>query len=165
MTSTTINTAYSTPATLKGTAQAVEAGVAKDLGAAVAAVSSGTPSTTVTLSSAGIGLLEGLGQSVVNVAKGGAETALDAVELPVDVAKDIAGGFIGAGEDIGKAGLDLVSGNLGSVATDAGAAVRSLVSDAPAAVVSDVANDVKAIATDGATLASGLLGLSSFGAL
>lgn len=161
--STAATTAYRSPSTLKSAAQEVEAGVTKGL--ASTATSTVTPSSTVTLSSVGVGLLESLGQSVVDVAKGGAETAMDAIELPVDVATDVASGFAGAAEDMGKAGLDLVSGNFGSVATDAGAAVRSLVAGVPAAVISDVATDLKSIANDGATLASGVLGLSSLGAL
>ena len=169
MSSTTISNAstssHSARFTLKSAAQAVEAGIAKDLTSAVAAVSSATPSSTVTLSLAGVGLLESLGQSAANIAKGGADGAMDVVELPVDVARDVAGGVLDTGEDLAKAGLDLVSGDLGSVAMDAGAAVRGLVADAPGAVISDVATDVKAIASDGARLAGGILGLSTLGVL
>jgi hypothetical protein len=154
MSPTTVNTAtlaaYSSPFASTAATPAVTATV--------------IPSSTVTLSAAGVGLLERLGQSAVNVAEGGTATATDAVDLPVDLATNLVTGLAGALEGVGKATADLGSGNLGAMATDAGAAARSLVA-MPEAIVSSAVTDLKSLATDATTLGSGLLGLSTLGAV
>jgi hypothetical protein len=163
---TASTTAHPSSTTLKSIAQGFEARLAKDLSAGTTTeVPSATPSSTVTLSSAGIGMLKSLGQSAVNVVKGAAESALDAVEVPFDAAKDIATGVVSAVEGVGKAGWDLGSGQLESIMTDAGSAVRSLVADAPATLTSDLKTDVESAGSDLLTLAKGALGVSSLGSL
>lgn len=170
MSSTTVNSAttaaYSSPFTSTAAAQAVPNDLAFSAGAAPApgSTATATPSSTVTLSATGVGLLESLGQSAVNVAEGGTRAATDAVDLPVDLATDLVGGFAGAIESLGKASVDLGAGDLSSMATDAGAAVHSLVA-MPEAIVSNTVTDVKSFGTDAARLASGLLGLGTLGAL
>jgi hypothetical protein len=51
------------------------------------------------------------------------------------------------------------------MATDAGSAVRSVLVETPISVAADVATDAKSVAGDVATLGSGVLGLSSLGAI
>jgi hypothetical protein len=170
MSSTTVNSAttaaYSSPFTSTAAAQAVSNDLTSSAGAASVAASTATviPSSTVTLSAAGVGLLESLGQSAVDVAEGGTRAATDAVDLPVDLATDLVSGFAGAIESLGKATVDLGSGDLGLMATDAGAAVHSLVA-MPEAILSNTVPDVKSFATDAATFGSGLLGLATLGAV
>jgi len=170
MSPTTVNSAttaaYSSPFTSTAAAQAIPNDLTSSAGATSAPASTATvtPSSTVAFSAAGVGLLERLGQSAVDVAEGGTRAATDAVDLPLDVATDLVSGIAGATEGLGKASVDLGAGNLGSMATDAGAAVHSLVA-VPEAIISNTVTDVKSFATDAARLASGLIGVSTLGAL
>jgi len=112
-----------------------------------------------------LGLFESLGQSAVDVVKGAADLAVDAVEMPIGIAGDIAGGVVGAIEGVARTGWDLIAGGVASIPSDAGGAVRSVLVDAPTSVAKDVATDAKAVASDAATLGSGVVGLSGTGAL
>lgn len=143
---------------------------ARPLETAIAAASNAsTPApiataTTVSLSSAGMKLLEGIGRSVEDVAKGAIGVATEAVELPFDVVKDVAKGIGDATGDAGKMLQDISTGSASELASDASTFAHDLFVDVPANIGSDIATDTKAELVDASTLASGLLGLASLGA-
>ena len=115
----------------------------------------------MSLSSAGVKLLQGIGTSVEDVAKGALGVATEAVELPFDVVKDVAKGIGDATGDVGRMLQDISSGNVSALASDASTFGHDLFVGIPANIGSDVATDTKAEFVDASTFASGLLGLAS----
>ncbi len=149
---------------MKAGLSAEESRVSKALAALTgSAATSSDASATVSLSSAALGFLEGIGESAVEVVKGAGELVADVVEAPLTIAGDVAGGLVKAAEDVANAGWDVIDGSASAFGSDAGAAVKSALVDAPTSVAKDVESDAKSIVDDAATLGSGVLGLSTVG--
>jgi len=120
-------------------------------------------SATVSLSSAALGIIEGIGGSAVDVVKGAGELVADVLEVPLTIAVDVGDGLVNAVEDVAKAGWDVVAGGLTAFGSDAGAAVKSILVDAPTTTAKDLVSEGKSVVDDAATLGTGVLGLSTIG--
>jgi hypothetical protein len=166
--STSITTSSGTPQSLAGrmkaSLSAEESRVSRAVAAtAASAAPASNASATVSLSSAALGFLEGIGGSAVDVVKGAGELVADAVEIPLTIAGDVGGGVVNAAEDVAKAGWDVLAGGLGAFGSDTGAAVKSILVDAPATTAQDLASGAKSVVGDAATLGTGVMGLSTIG--
>jgi len=162
------NANYGPNATARQLERAQRAGE-RPLGVSVAtsspaALPAATTGSTVSLSAAGLKLLQGLGTSVVDIAKGASGVATEAVELPIDVVQDVATGIGNATGDAGRMLHDVASGSVASLADDASAFAHDLFVTLPANLGADLTRDAKAGLVDASTLASGIVGLTSLGA-
>ena len=155
------STARQFASSLRSVARPLETAIAPASTASTPAVSAA--GTTVSLSSAGLKLLQGIGTSLEDVAKGALGVATEAVELPFDVVKDVAKGIGDATDAAGKMLQDLSTGSVSALASDASTFAHDLFVDFPANIGSDIATDTKAELVDASTLAGGLLGLASLG--